>query len=306
MEKQQLTSTETGRRLQIKWTAPKGFAALILFFAVGVIFEILLISAFQTLGLTDPNAWTSTVLIPSTNWSFTVSLSVMFHLLPLSVIVVLLASWTYLTKLTAFIPKREAARRIQPLPRRAQEGGRLRSARRLWRNLSRRFQRLGRSLKAGVQRIPGVSPISERLSFARVAVRTAFVILGIAVSIALLLFLVEYPDLIYHLTVNLYRGSPGFLQFVQGIGQWFNGIGTAVPPLGYIGASINNALINGAAGFRQSLQAVGTSLSAPIVSLDVASKYALSQNLAAWTGALLVLLYGSYTSTSPRRRVRGR
>jgi len=67
---------------------------------------------------------------------------------------------------------------------------------------------------------------------------------------------------------------------------------------------MNNALVAAAPGFRQSLEAAGTSLTKPIFLLDVVDKFALSQNLAAWTAAVLALLYGAYSST--RRRVRGR
>jgi len=302
-----LTSTATHRRrLRVKWTARKGLAALILFFIISVIIEVLLISAFQALGLSDRNAWTSTFQVPSTNWSFTVSVSPLFHLLPLSVIIVLFTSWTYLTKSTAFIPQRiEATKRPAQPPRRSQESGIFKSTRHFFKNLSRKFQRLSRRLKSGVQKTPGVGYISQRLSFARIAVKSALTILAIFILVATGLFLIEYPDLIYHLTLNMYMGSPALHGFVIGVGQWLEGAGTSVPPLGDLGASINNALVSAAPGFRHSLEAAGTSLTSPIFQLDVVGKYALSQNLAAWTAAVLALLYSAYTSTRPRRRVKG-
>ncbi len=301
-----MTSTATHRRrLRVKWTAPKGLAALILFFIISLIIQVLLVSAFQTLGLSDPNAWASTLQVPGTNWSFTVSVSPLFHLLPLSVIIVLLASWAYLTKSTAFIPQRaEAARRPAQPPRRARESRRFKSARRFFGNISRKLQRFGRRLKSGVQKTPGVGYISQRLSFARIAVRSALTILAIFILVAAGLLLIEYPDLIYHLTLNMYAGSPALHGFVIGVGQWLQGVGISVPPLSDLGTSINNALVSAAPGFRRSLEAAGTSLTSPIFQLDVVGKYALSQNLAAWTAAVLALLYSAYAST--RRRIKGR
>jgi hypothetical protein len=300
-----LTATETReRRPVLRWVSTRGYVSLILFLALSLIFEVTLISAFQILGLTDQNAWTSTLLVPSTNFSFTVTVSPLLHLLPISAIIVLLASWRYLTRSTAFLPQHETTRRGSP-PRRAQETGRFKSTQRFFRNLNRRLQRLGRTVKSGFAKIPGISPISKRLSSARAAVRSAIVILLIFISLTVGLVFIEYPDLIYYLTVDLYRGSPALVDFASGTGSWLRGVGTLLPPLGDFGASMNNAFIAAAPRFRQSLEAAGTSLSKPIFQLDVVGKFALSQNLAAWTAAMVALLHGAYASTR-RRRVRGR
>jgi len=303
-----LTSLETRwKRLIVRWTGPKGFAAITLFFVLSVAIEVLLVYYFQMLGLVDRNLWTATFLIPFVNWSFTVSISPLFHLLPIGVIIVLLSSWIYLTKYTAFIPQRvETARRAPPPTRRQQESRRFKSLRRLSKRLSRRLQRIGRALKAGAQRIRAVSYISQRLHFARAAVRSAATVLVIFLSAVFLLFLVEYPDLAHNWTLNLYRGSPAFLNFVSGTGQWFRGVGQAVPPLGGLGSAMNNALLGLAPGFRHSLEGAGASLTLPIVQLDIVGKYVLSQNLAAWISALVALLYGVYASSRSLRRPRGR
>ena len=303
-----MTPTETSqRRIRVRWTAPKGLVALILFTAISVIIEVLLISAFQALGLSDRTALASTFQIPGTDWSFTVSVSPLFHLLPLSVIVVLLTSWTYLTKSAAFIPQRtEAARRPSQSSQRAMESRRFKSARRLFKNLSRRLQRLSRRLKSGLQKTPGVGYVSQRLSFTRPAVKKAATILAIFILVVTMLILIEYPNAIYYLTLNMYMGSPALLALVNGIGQWLQGVGTAIAPLGDLGTSINNALVNAAPGIRRSLEAAGTSLTSPILQLDDAGKYVLSQNIAAWTAAALALLYSAYVSSRSYRRVRGR
>jgi len=303
-----LTSKETRwRRLIVRWTAPKGFAALMLFFALSVVFEVLLVLSFQMLGLMDRNIWMATFVVPYANWLFTVSISPLFHLLPLSVIVVLLSSWTYLTKYTAFIPQRvEQARRASAPFRRAPESRRFTSVRRAFKRLNRRFQRLGRTLKSGFQRIRGVSYISQRLFFARAAVQSATTVLFVFLSVVFLLVLIAYPDLIHSWTLNVYKGNPALRNLVLDVAQWFQGVGTAVPPLGGLGSAINNALVGTGPGFRRALVGAGSSLTRAIVGLDVVGKYVLSQNLAAWTAAIVALAYGAFVSSRPGHRPRGR
>lgn len=303
-----MTSTETRwRRLIIRWTGRRGFFAIIIFFAISVAIEALLIFSFQMFGLVDRNIWTANLVIPYAKWSFTLSISPLFHLLPLSVIVVLLTSWTYLTKFTAFVPQRvETARRPPPSARRALESRRFKSVRRFLRSINRKLQRVGKASKSTLQRIRGVSYISQRLSFARAAVRGATAVLAVFICMILILYPVEYPDLIRSLTVNLYRGAPAFRGFVVGIAEWLRGVGKAVPPLGGLGSSVNNALVGAGPGFRHSLTSAGASLTGPVAQLDVVGKYALSQNLAAWTSAIIALIYGAYASSRPRRRPRRR
>ena len=303
-----MTSTETRwKRLIVRWTGRKGVAAILLFFVLAIMLEVLLVYSFQMLGLVDRNAWTATLLIPYVSWAITLSISPLFHLLPIGVIVVLLSSWTYLTKYTAFIPQRvEAAKRGLAPTRRELETRRFKSLRRFSRRLTRRLQRFGRAFKSGVQRIRGVSYISQRLFFARAAVGSAGIVVLIFLSAVLLFALVEYPDLIHSWALNIYRGSPAFLNFVSGTTQWSSGVGQAVPALGGFGSAINDALVGAAPGFRHSLTSAGASLTAPIVQLDVQSKYVLSQNVAAWASALFALAYGSYNSSRPSRRTKGR
>jgi len=303
-----LTSKENRwRRLIVRWTGPKGFAAIVLFFVLAVILEVLLVYSFQMFGLTDPNVWTTNLLIPLANWTFSLSVSPLFHLLPISVIVVLLSSWTYLTRYTAFIPQRiEPARRVSTPTRRGPERRRFKSLRQLVKRLDRRLQRVGRVLKTGVQRIRGVSYISQRLFFARAAVRSAVIVLVVFLSVLFVLFLVEYPDIIHNWTLHLYKGSPALLNFVSGANQWFSGVGMAVQPLGEFGFAVNKALLDSAPGFRYSLEAAGASLTGPIVQLDAVGKYVLSQNLAAWTSATASLAYGVYASSRTHRRPKGR
>lgn len=293
-----------GKRLIYRWTAPKGFAALLLFLILALFFEFLLVYSFQSFGLTDKNAWIGTFQIPATNWSFIVSVSPLFHLLPITVIVVLVSSWAYLTKYTVFVPSRaEAARRTLPSTRRETEKHRLRKLRGFSKRISRRMHRIGRSVKAGLQRIRGVSYVSKRLYFARAAVRSALAVLAVFLSMSLLLYIVVYPDLIHQGVVGLYRSNSSFLEFATGTIDLVRGVGQALPPIDNLGTAINNALLGAAPGFRHGLAGVGAALTGSIIGLDVTGKYVLSQNVAAWSAALVALIYGSYVSSRrPKRR----
>jgi len=296
-------SETRGKRLIVRWTAPKGFAALLLFLILAMFFEFLLVYSFQLIGLTDKNAWTGTFQIPLTNWSFIVSVSVVFHLLPMTVIVVLASSWTYLTKYTAFVPSRaESTRRTLPSTRRETEKHRFRKLRVFSKRISRRVQRIGRSVKAGFQRIRGVSYVLKRLYFAGAALRSALAVLAVFLSMSLLVYIVVYPDLVHKGVVGLYRGNSYFLWFVTGTIDSVRGVGQVLPPIGALGTAINNALLGAAPGFRVGLAGVGAALTGSIVGLDVTGKYVLSQNVAAWVSALVALIYGSYASSRRRKR----
>jgi hypothetical protein len=284
-----------GRRLVVRWTAPKGFAALILFFVLALFLEFLFVYSFLSFGLSDRDVWTGTFQVPATNWFFTLSISPLFHLLPAAVIVVLVSSWAYLTKYTAFIPARvEAVKRPSLLARREQEARRFRALRRVSKRISRRLQRIGRMVKATFHRIRGVSYLSKRLYFARTAVRSAVGVLLVFFSLSLLLFVVVYPDLVYRAVIGLYMGNPGFLGFVKGTTYLARGFGDALALV----------FVGGAPDFRNGLAQVGASLTGAVVELDVVGKYVLSQSVAAWVSALVTLFYGVYVSS--RRRVRRR
>ena len=273
---------ETGeKRLLFRWSALKGLAAKVLFFVLALSFELLLIVSFQGFGLIDKTVWVGNFQF------FTLVISPLFHLLPLIVIVVLVCSWVYLTKYTAYVPARvEAVRR--PLSRRELEKRRFRAFRRFSRNLDRRLQ----GIKARFQSIRGISYVSRRLRFVGATVRSAAVVLLVFLTFSFLLYVVVYPDLIYNWAVGLYQGNPSFLGFVRGTADWTRGFGDVFA----------GVFIVVAPGFHNALANAGAALTGSIVRLDVVGKYLLSQNLASWASAIFALVYGMYVSSGRRRR----
>jgi hypothetical protein len=301
-----LTSAETHwRRLIVRWTASKSFAAILLFFLITLIFEILLVYSFHSFGLVD-FVLTMNFQIPYVNYFVVFVISPLSHFLPLSVIIVLLSSWEYLTKYTALVPLRiEPIKRVSAPTRHVQKIQRLKPLRNSLKRLNRKLQRVSRGLKAGFKRIRGTSYLSQRLFLAHATVRSAVTVLSVFLVTVFLLLIAEVPDLIHASTLNLYRSSPVLLNFVLGVRQWLNGVGQAVPPLSGLVSATNKALVRAAPGFRHSLESFGASLTRPIVELDLLSKYVLTQNLAAWVSALVALTYGAYVSSQTRRLSKG-
>jgi hypothetical protein len=273
---------ETGeKRLFFRWTALKGLAAMMLFFVLALFFELLLVVSFQGFGLIDKTVWVGNFQF------FKLVISPLFHLLPLIVIVVLVCSWVYLAKYTAYVPARvEAVRR--PLSRRELEKRRFRAFRRFSRNLDRKLQ----GIKSRFQSIRGISYVSRRLRFVGATVRSAVVVLLVFLTFSFLLYVVVYPDLVYNWVVGLYQGNPSFLGFVRGTADMARGFGDVFAGV-FIGV---------APGFHNGLANAGSALTGSVVRLDVVGKYLLSQNVAAWASAVVALVYGMYVSSGRRRR----
>ncbi len=300
-----LSSEKGWKRLIFRWTAPKGAVAMALFFALAVFIEYLVVCLFRSHGLAE----TQTFQLPLT--IFTVTIQPLFHLIPLGVIVVLVSSWTYLTRYIAKMPrgkppaKKPSAKRRKPIKR---ADKRFKSIRSFSRRVSRKFRKVNRALKAFYRRmkasvlgIRGVSPVMERLFFARAAIKgTATVVLIFLVSF-LTLHLMGHPSLIHDLVVGLYRGNPSFHGFVIGTIDIAGSIGQALAPIELLVSAINDALISAAPAFRGALEGFITSITEPLVKLDLTWRYVICQNIAAWLSAIAALAYGQYTSRLYRR-----
>ncbi len=280
------------KRLIIRWTAPKGFAAMMLFLASTLLLEYLVIYSFQSGGLTDAFTWVETFQVPYVNWSFTLAVSPLFHLLPLTVIIVLISSWAFLTRHIAFIPRKIESTKKMAIKTRRLQRRRFRSIRKFFKRINKGVQKIGRASKEAFLRIPGFSKLSRRLFFARTAIRSAMMILLAFVSFTLLAYSLAYPRWVHDAVIGFYRGNPSFMSFVIGIQDGF--LGKALAP-------INNALIAVAPGFRSSLQSLGASVE-PVAMLDITGKYVLVQNLAAWVSALIALAYGKFASVRRFKR----
>ena len=299
------------RRLVFRWTAAKGFTAIVLFFMLALFIEYFVVTVFLSYGLTDQILLTQIFQIPGTSFSFTISISPVYHLIPLGVIFVLVSSWTYLTKYIAVVPYRvkppkkptPSRKRYQKLKRR-----RFKSFRHFSKWVSKKFQRVSWTFKSlykrvssGLLRIRGISYVMQRLFFARAAIKSTVGVLAVFLVSVFGLYLLAYPTLIYDVVVGFHRGNPTFHGFVLKTIEITDGLGQVLSPTG-LGSSINNALTTAALGLYTTFKGFGTSITQPLIKLDLVWKYAFCQNFAAWISALIAWAYGQYSSRLYRRR----
>ena len=292
-----MTSEERWKRLIFRWTAPKGFIAIVLFFALALLFEYLMVYFFTFSGLTDNFTFKF----------FTITISPLFHLMPLGVIFVLISSWTYLTKYVAVVPLRispakkplETHRRRHPRARKI----RFKSFRNFFGKIGRKFGRVGRAIKAPFRRIGaaflrirGVSYVQRRLFFARAAVKSTATVLTVFLVSVLALYILVYPNLLNDLAFELYSANPSFHGFVLKTIEIAQGVAQALSPIGWLASAINDALRAVAPGFRNTIEGFGASTTHPLTNLDLVWKYIICQNAAAWISAIVVLAYGEYSS----------
>ncbi len=280
------------RRLFFRWTAPKGFAAMASFLGLAFLIEYLVVYFFLSLGLTDK----SLLQLSLTSPTFTITISPLFHLIPLSVILVLALSWIYLVKQVAVIPRgRGTVKRAPTAPRKQYSGAsrrRFKSIRRLSKALSKRFQKVSQSLSGFYKRmasatlkIRGISYMAQHLHFARATVKSAVNILAVFLAAAVALYLLGRPRTIQDLVVSFYAGNPSFLDLTVKLWEWWET------------SALNKALLAAAPGFRNILLALGAPIVNSMVRLDLAGKYLVCQNVAAWASAMATLAYGRYVSS---------
>ncbi|HDJ04439.1 hypothetical protein CW711_05850 [Candidatus Bathyarchaeota archaeon] len=179
--------------------------------------EHILTSAFTVHGLLEGNASALNLRVPIPYVPLTVSVSPLIHLIPACVMVTLLSSWIHVTKHALFPPRRraktKAPRRVKRgLPRRkkgvySKVGGYLRSLTSLWGKVKSPFNRLHLS----------------SMPLVKAAVKGAFVTLSAFSVLAVLVYLLEYPQPLYE-AANLYSGNPYLLNIVYGLLEAFSGL----------------------------------------------------------------------------------
>ena len=292
-----MASENRGKRLISRWTATKSFVAILLFFAIAAFFEYLMVCFFSFSGLTD-------------NFAFnflTVSISPLFHLLPLGVMFVLFSSWMYLTKYVGVVPRRmlpskkplERHRRRIRRPRKTRFG----QFRNFLTKIGRKLGRVGRAFKAFFRRIGGVflrsrgvSSAQKRPFFARAAVKSTATVLTVFLVSVLSLYFLVHPNLLHDLATGLYGANPVFHGFVLKTIEMAQGFAQAFSPIGWLASTIDRALRAVAPGFRNIIEGFGTPATESLANLDLVGKYTLCQNAAAWISAIVSLGYGEYTS----------
>jgi hypothetical protein len=242
---------------------------LILFLIITVLAEFLVVLYAMSIGVKDqmPLQWSFT--FPGTASRDTLSISPLFHLVPIAVILTLLANWTYLRRQVLIKPGE---------PQRGKLGSAGKGA---------KGQRsLAQRLKFMFSRRKKTTSPGREVRVRRTNMRSALIVLAAFSALLILISLFAYPGLIYNAIATAYRNDPSLLNFVKGVGA-------AVAPIGAVFSPINSVLRGAAPGFRDFVIALGAIIT-PLATLDNDGKYLVFQNAAAWISTLVILFYGKY------------
>lgn len=282
----QLSTKKSPKRLIFQWTTLKGLTAIFLFLAVAALIEYIVVLYAINLGVKDETLQQWSPQFLGTDWTMTITISPLFHLVPIAVIIALLSSWTYLTRHVAVKPPEKWKGKAKSVSKHGKERG-FKEVKKLTAKIRHFFG----NLKSALLRIKGVAYIWQKIHFARATIKSALTVLLVFGALILLMSVLTYPQLIYWTVSNAYRNDPVLLGFVTWISNSGKGIAEALAPIGWICSAANNALLSIAPAFRDFVLSLG-GLIKPLIELDDAGKYLVFQNVAAWVSALTGLLYG--------------
>ena len=251
----------------------KGLAAIILFLIIAALIEYFIVLYSMNIGVKEKpeNLLQWSFQFPGTDWTITIAISPLFHLVPIAVIITLLFSWTYLTRHVAVKPYEVGKGKAGFAAKRGKEP---------------KLKKFFGKIRSGLLRVKGVAYLWQKIHFARATLKSASTVLLAFAAFILIISLLAYPKLIYQMIINAYQNNPSLLNFVKGTTQ-------ALAPIGGIFSTINNALLSATPGFRDFVLSIGIIIK-PLVDLDNVGKYLVFQNVAAWVSALAALFYGGY------------
>jgi hypothetical protein len=253
----------------IRWATSKGLVAILLFTLLAILVEFLVVIYAISLGVTDPTLITVT-------WPATFTISPLFHLIPITVIITLVSTWTYLTKKLA---TRIDIRKPQPQTRTKTQ-----------------------QPKTKQEQTPKPAPsMWHRIRFTRATFKTTLLVTLVFLLFILMVSVLVYPQLIFHAVSGAYQNNTTLRNFTASINDAFQGFAQATGPLGSIAHTINNGILAASPGIKAAGNALGNLL-APAGTLDSAGKYLAIQNVATWISVLLLLLYAQYSRKGLRYR----
>jgi len=268
---------------------------------VAVLIEYIIVLYAINLGVKDETLQQWSFQFPATDWTMTIAISPLFHLVPIAVVIALVSSWTYLTRHIAVKPPEKWKGKVKSSAKQRKERG-FKEVKKLASKIRDFFGRL----KSALLRIRGVAYLWQKIHFARATIKSGLTVLLVFGALILLVSVLTYPQLIYWTVSNAYRNNSSLLGFMTWISNSAKGIPEALAPIGWICSAVNNALLSTAPTFRDFVLSLG-GLTKPLVELDDAGKYLVFQNVAAWVSASTALLYGErkrkiYRHKKGRRR----
>jgi hypothetical protein len=235
---------------------------------MAIIAEILAVLYTMSLGVQDDLLLESSFTFPGTDWTFTIAVSPLFHIIPIVVIISLVATWTYLSRNIVLRPQAIVRGKTGPAFKQMKKS-----------RIDRFFNRIGSALTDN--RVS--TYLAQKISLLKPSARGAIMVVVLFLLFTFVASLLAYPDSIYLIVINAYQTNPSLLDFVRGTSNAFASVGGVF-------SSINDAVLAGSPGFGSFASSVGEILS-PVAGLDNSGKYLVIQNVAAWLSGLLALLY---------------
>jgi len=276
----------------IRWTTLKGLAAIILFLLIAASTEYFVVLYAINLGVEDTTLLQWSFQFPGTNWTATIMISPLFHLVPMAVIIALMSSWTYLTRHVAVKPH-EAGREKAGYPVKRGKEVKPKGVGNILSKISLTVKKFFGKIKSALLRVKGVAYLWQKIHFARATIKSALTVLLVFLAFIFVVSLLACPQAIYRTVSNIYQNNPSFLNFVKSTNNSARSIAEALAPIGWLCSSMNNALLSAAPGFRDFVAGLGIVIK-PLADLDNVGKYLVFQNVAVWVSAIAVLFYGEY------------
>jgi hypothetical protein len=255
---------------KIRWTSLKGLVSIILFLLVAILIEYLVFLYALGLGTEDTSPWQSSFSFPGTGWSITLTISPLFHLVPMATILALVTSWIYLTRRIAATPKDTWK-------------GKVGRGRKTESRIGRATKQFLSKLQSGLSKVKGFAYAGKKIKSARAPIRSALLVFLIFLFFVFVTSLLAYPQIIYHAVAEAYRNNPALLGFIKGTGE-------ALTP---VSKTLDGIFLSAASGFRDFVLSVGNTIK-PLTSLNNEGKYLVFQNVAAWISAFTALFYVKY------------
>ncbi|PVX26189.1 MAG: hypothetical protein CW716_06590 [Candidatus Bathyarchaeum sp.] len=206
--------------------------------------------------------------------------SPLFHILPLAVIIVLVLSWTYLTKHVALRPRRRASTKVSKSRRHPRRRAH-KSKTSTMGTIKNVLAKIGSAFSSG-----DTPTVFQRRSFGGVALESAVTVLTVFLLAIILSAVLVYPNLFTDFAVEFYRSTSGLQGFLQSLAEGL--------------VSVGGGLDSVASGFRSAFEGLLSSTSSSLTSGDLLWRYVFCQNAAAWISAISALAYVRYFSKTYR------
>lgn len=293
-----LSAKKPPKRLIFRWSTLKGSVAILLFLSIALLIQYCVVVYAMSLGVQDKQLLHGSFRFPATNLTITISVSPLFHLVPIATVITLVSSWSYLTKYMTGKSYKESSKPSRP-PAQRSEKRRLR----VINKLSLKTRGFLDRLERGLLRIRGIEYLWHRTRFARATIESSLTVLLVFGTFIVLISVLAYPKLIYQAISNAYQNNPSLVDSMKAIGNVGKGFAESLPPIGLISSTVSRALLHNAPGFRAFTLGLGGSIR-PLAELDANGKYLVFQNMASWISALTALFYGEYRRRSHQYRRR--